>query len=424
MITETNYGHIWLLRIVLIALIMGLLYWTHPSRKNKPISELVQSTASSDLESGEPTQEYQATDTNQADDTGKLQEPVEVMPVLSQSSHRVAWLLFAGLLTLLFVLTGPSAQVLQPHFSAILFDWLRNVAQGVWFGSFAYLGYVLLPLLKSKNRDYDAETLVRLQQRLTPVLLVSISIQLLSLIFLSETSIHDPQQLITDPYGVTLLVQLGIIAIAVLLSAYILADGDADPIKRVRTLSRAKALETGPDLSGEDVGTRFSASVGRGGGGLHLQITTGIISMLGIGVLLCSALMSFFAPPIVFPDRTYTNQLDIPTNAVSTQTKQIGPFSVILELLPGRITQSNTVIILIKDSNGQAVTDAQVRLTTEMQAMDMGTSHAVITGGNPVYATTFDLHLAFNMSGFWTINVEIQRPNQQAVQGTFEVMLS
>ena len=414
MITETNYGHIWLLRVVLIALIMGLLYWTHPSRKNKPI-ELVQAAASSDRQSCEPTQESQAIDTNQADDTGKLQEPVEAMPVLSLASHRVVWLLLAGLLTLLFVLTSPSAQVLQPHFSAILFDWLRNVAQGIWFGSFAYLGYVLLPLLKSKNRDYNAETLVRLRQRLAPVLLASISIQLLSLIFLSETSIHDPQQLVTDPYGVTLLVQLIIMGIAVLLSAYLLAD----PLKRVRTLSRAKAQETGSDLSGEDVGTRFIVSVPP-----HLQIITGIISVLGIGVLLCSTLMSFFAPPIVFPDRTYTNQLDVPTNAVSTQTKQIGPFSVILELLPGRITQSNTVIILIKGSNGQAITDAQVRLTTEMQAMDMGTSHAVITGGNPVYATTFDLHLAFNMTGAWNINVEIQRPNQQAVQGTFEVMLS
>jgi hypothetical protein len=59
-----------------------------------------------------------------------------------------------------------------------------------------------------------------------------------------------------------------------------------------------------------------------------------------------------------------------------------------------------------------------------MQVMNMGTDHAIITGGNPVYATTFDLHLAFNMSGSWTINVEIQRPNQQAVQGTFDVMLS
>jgi hypothetical protein len=56
--------------------------------------------------------------------------------------------------------------------------------------------------------------------------------------------------------------------------------------------------------------------------------------------------------------------------------------------------------------------------------MDMGTGHALITGGNPVYAAMFDLDQAFDMAGFWAINVEIQRPNQRAVQATFQVMLS
>src|SRR5260370_3645166 len=38
-----------------------------------------------------------------------------------------------------------------------------------------------------------------------------------------------------------------------------LANADADPLQRVHTLSGAKALDTGPDLSGEKVGTRFTA---------------------------------------------------------------------------------------------------------------------------------------------------------------------
>jgi holo-[acyl-carrier protein] synthase len=41
-------------------------------------------------------------------------------------------------------------------------------------------------------------------------------------------------------------------------------DADASAPKRVGTLSRAKALGMGPDLSGEDVETRFIASVGLG----------------------------------------------------------------------------------------------------------------------------------------------------------------
>ncbi|HEY4034241.1 MAG TPA: copper resistance protein CopC [Ktedonobacteraceae bacterium] len=410
MITETNYGHIWLLRMVLIALIMGLQYWTHQSKKQRSIAELAQSTTQSDSQDPQPIEEAQTTDTNQTDDTGKLKEPAEVTPALSLFNHRVAWLVLAGLLTLLFVLTSPAAQVLQPHLSAILFEWLQNAALGIWFGCFAYLGYALLPLLRTKNRDDNAETLVILLQRLTPVLLISISIQLISLFFLSEASIHDPQQLRYDPYGLSLAVQLIIIAISVLLSAYILF------VLRPSIIHEAVAKSEVVDRPARQSALNRAEH--------RLKITTSILSVLGISALLCAALMSFFAPPIVFPDVTYTNQLESPTNSVDTQTRQIGTFSVTLELLPGHIDQSNTVIILIKDRNGKPVTDAQVQLTLSMQIMDMGTEHVLITGGNPVYATTIDPHRSLSMAGLWNINVEIQRSNQQAVQDTFQVMLS
>jgi methionine-rich copper-binding protein CopC len=387
-IAETSYGHIWLLRMALIALAMGYLYWIQRSKSPR---------------------------------------------LLSRSTQ----LLYTGLLTLLFVLTDPDAQVLQPHFSTILFDWLKTIGQGIWFGSFAYLGYVLLPLLKTKNGSYDAEALATLLQRLTPVLVASISIQLLSLVFLSDASIHDPQQVSTDPYGFTLAVQWVMIVITALLTTYILfvlrprmdkaqlssaleAEGsNIESREEVNTLSRAEARATQSDLSGEKVGIPFSTSVGR-----RLKLPIAMISALGMGILLGSALMSFYAPPIVFPNVTYTNQSDISANAVNTQTKQIGPFSVTLELLPGHIDHPNTVIMLINDSHGKPVTDAQIQLAVNMQIMDMGTSHALITGGNPVYATTFDPRQAFNMAGPWVINVEIQRPNQQAAHDTFQVMLS
>ncbi len=402
MIAQTNYGHIWLLRMILVALLMGLLYWTHQSNKNRSRSQSAQSTSRSDPEKLQTTEEVQAPNIHQIDETGNLEESTEVIPTLLPLNYRIGWLTLIGLLTLLFGLTSPAAQVLQPHFSAILFDWLNNIALGIWFGSFAYLSYALLPLFKSKNRAYNAELLATLLQRLTPVLLISISIELLSLFFLSEASIHDQQQLWSDPYGIVLTAQVILIAISVLLSAYIL-------------------FVLRPSIIHQTVvqGERADVDAGR-----RLKSTTGLLSVLGIGILLCSALMSFFAPPIVFPDVTYTNQLESPTNAVNTQTKQLGSLSVTLELLPGHLDQFNTVIIVIKDKKGKPVTDAQVQLTINMQIMDMGTAHALITGGNSVYAATFDPHQAFTMAGPWVIKVEIQQPNQQAVQDTFGVMLS
>jgi len=414
LVTKTNYGHIWLLRMVLVALIMGLLHWTRRSTKRRPISELAQSLARSDPQRPLPIQEAETVDTNQTDDTGRTEKPFRAMPALSLASQRVVWLLLAGLLSFLFVLTNPAAQVLQPHLSAIIFDWLKSLAQDIWFGGFVYLAYVLLPVLRTKNKNFDAKTLVTLLQRLTPVLLASIGIQLVSLLFLSNTSIHDPQQLLTDPYGRTLAVQLMIIAMIVLLSTYILF------VLRPRLIRQTQLL---PTVEAE-LADRYARQSALRTMGWRLMITTNILSVLAAGALLCSTLMAFFAPPIVFPEVTYTNQSALPADAVSTQTKQIGTFSVTLELLPGRSSEANTVIMLINGRDRKPVTDAQVQLSATMQIMDMGTGYALITGGNPVYATTFDRRKAFNMAGPWVITVEIERPNQQAVRGTFQVVLS
>src|SRR5436853_5969464 len=134
--------------------------------------------------------------------------------------------------------------------------------------------------------------------------------------------------------------------------------------------------------------------------------------------------MVFFSPPIQFPAISYTNQSTESSSTTNTQTKPIGNLSVSLQLLPGRSNDANTVILLINDSNGKTVTDARVHLTVNMQMMDMGTKDGLITGGNPVYITTFDKGATFSMTGLWVITVEIQQPNQNAVQGTFQAMLS
>ncbi|MBV9231979.1 MAG: FixH family protein, partial [Chloroflexi bacterium] len=157
-----------------------------------------------------------------------------------------------------------------------------------------------------------------------------------------------------------------------------------------------------------------------------LKRLANVQAVLGAGVLLCAALMFFFAPPIVFPNITYSNPpAAVPTNnAVNVQTKQIGDLSVTLQVLPGRVGYANTVVVTMTDSNGMPVTDAQVRLITNMQIMDMGTQVATVKGGNPTYVATFEKGQAFSMAGVWVINVRIQRPGHAPVQGSFQVSLS
>ena len=71
-----------------------------------------------------------------------------------------------------------------------------------------------------------------------------------------------------------------------------------------------------------------------------------ILAALGGGVLLCGALMAFYAPPIVFPDVTY--KLTITSNPAPQQnvlTQQAGNLSVSFQLQPGRVGVVNTMRI-------------------------------------------------------------------------------
>lgn len=361
LITQTTYGHIWLLRMILIALIIGLQRW-----KTRFLS-----------------------------DGG-------------------VWLLLAGLLSLLSILTSSAVQVLQPHLSVIVVDWLQTIAQGIWFGCFAYLGSFLLPILRTKDRNDDLKMFVTVQKWLTPFLLASMAVQLFSVFFLSDTSIHDLQQWLTDPYGRTQAVQVSILAIMVLLSIYVLAVLCPRIADQTQLLLASKGELT-------DRRTLLSALTTLKG---RFKRIANMLALLGAGALLCCAVMDFFAPPIVFPDINYANLLAPPTSADHAQIQQIGSFSVTLDLLPGRFGKANTVIMLINDRNGNPITDAQVQLAITMPTMNMPAGHALIIGGNPVYATTFGPHQTFGMTGAWIVTIKIQRPNQQAVRGIFQVSIS
>jgi hypothetical protein len=79
---------------------------------------------------------------------------------------------------------------------------------------------------------------------------------------------------------------------------------------------------------------------------------------------------------------------------------------------------------MMNDSSGRAISDAQVQLDINMQAMDMGTMNATIQGGKTTYIATFDKQQTFDMAGLWNVAITIQRPGQAATQGSFQVMLS
>jgi putative copper export protein len=413
-ITTTLYGWLWLARIALLLLALILHHWPRRVKKVTPVPE----PSSSSITRANTGQARITIDLRTSSTTSRLskeqiqQEQITPEPVPAPH-HTRAWLFVAGAILATYVPSDGITQVLQPYFSAILFSWLRFATQGVWFGGIAYLGYVLLPLKPTVASDHHAESLATLLRRLTPFLLTSMGITLASSFFLDEASIGDIQQFITDSYGRILLVQIALTVLLLFLSLYIF-------LSLCPRLTRQALLLPVVDAEQPARRTRKSAM---GHAERRLKALAKMHTWLAGAVLLCAALLAFFAPPIVYPNVTYNNPAA--SGSLSTmQTKQLGDLAVTLQVLPGHSDAANTVVLSILDSRGTPVTDAQIQLSTNMLVMDMGTTQATARGGNPLYIVPFSRGQAFSMAGLWNINVRIERPGHDPVQGAFQIMLT
>ncbi|HVB25070.1 MAG TPA: copper resistance protein CopC [Ktedonobacteraceae bacterium] len=415
----TNYGILWIVRIVLVIVALLLLRWSYRKTNvaTKTARLLHGNGERADGSSGFSQLRQRVTQEQRNTGEQPVMPAEEPSIVADTRGYTIIGLVLAGLLLLTFAWTSDAVQLSQLHISVIELDWLYLAARSIWLGSLAYLGYVLLPLLPNIEQDRQAKLLTAMLRRFHPLLLGTVSVLLVSGLYLSESSIFDAHQLTSDAYGRSLLVTLVLVGLILLLSAYIVF------VLRPK-LGRQAALLPVIDAELPTRRTRQSALEQT----VHsIKKTTTALSWLGAGIMLCAALMAFFAPPIVFPTIDYAtaanNSTALPPG-INAQTEQVGNLSVTLQVSPGRSGYANTVILTINDSNGNPVTDAQVQLTTNMVIMDMGTAQVSIAGGNPTYIATFSKEQAFSMSGLWDITVKIQRPHQSPVQTIFQVSLN
>lgn len=342
-LTQTLYGYLWFIRIGLILCSLGFLWWT-TQRERSP--QRIARTALRGRQRNRfgqmrqrITQEYTLAKESESD------EETTPMPVLPRYSIAV-WLLLASLILVTYALSSDAAQLAAPvpHLSTIVLAWLYLAARCIWLGGLAYLGYVLLPLLTGIEPDRHAEVLIALLQRFRPVTLGSIGVFLVSGIYLTEVSISKPQLFITTPYGRTLLIAAILVAIILLLTGYALF------VLRPK-LARQAALLPVVDAELPARRTRqtaLDATVSSLKRSLTLQ------SWLGATVLLCTALMVFFAPPIVFPNSLYLQMSSTPTPASNTglqsQTQKVGNHTVTLQVLPGQPILQTTFTVTLNGS--------------------------------------------------------------------------
>ncbi len=431
-LVETNYGHFWLARIIFIGLALGFLWWT-THRQPDTVSANVLSTGTRPARTKNFSQLRQQAAMSLASTKGASSSPGSAAttslpgesPLADARDSAVSvreipqwqtitWLILAGLILLTLALSGDAAAQAQPQPNTVVLNWIFLVTQGMGLGSIAYLAFVVLPHLPTIEPDHYGESLVTLLRQYTPVLIGTAGVALLCGIFLGETAIGDVQQFLSDPYGRALLIKIALVIIMLILTGYAL-------YYLLPRLARQVALL--PVVNAELPARRTRQSA-LGQTRRRLKRALTIVACLGAAVLLCAALMSFFAPPIVFPNLHYNQNAGSPVGPPAAQTKSAGNLSVTLQVTPAHVDETNTVMITLKDSSGKPVTDAKVQLTTNMEIMDMGTTSKSISAGKPAYSATFASGEGFDMQGIWDIFVRIQRPGQQPVQLQFQVMVT
>jgi putative copper export protein/methionine-rich copper-binding protein CopC len=409
---QSMYGYLWIAREALILCAMGVLWFTALIREDgeprKEVSSLAMKRAVEGAKNDGGSGGGAA-----RDEMGEASFSGE-----NAARRRSSWvfLALAALIVLTRALSGNAAQLSEPFLNSVVFEWLYLAAQAVWLGGLAYIAYILLPLVPLGEQDRRSETLPALLQRCQPYLLWSAAVVVIAELLLSEASLDNLQLFFTDPYGRTFLIKWALIVILVALTLYVFAT--------LRPKLRRQAAFL-PVVDAE-LPARRVRQFGFALSAKRLRLLLRAQTWIGAAVLLCVALMAFFAPPIVFPNTTYSQYPNASSgnseSAVQTQTHQVGDLTVTLTVKPAQVGKTNTVSVTLKDTHtGKFVTNALVKASTNMQIMDMGTSTATLTGGNPTYSATFTPSAAFSMSGAWNIDLFIEQPGQTALSVQFSI---
>jgi putative copper export protein/methionine-rich copper-binding protein CopC len=473
---QTSYGYLWLARLGLIGCALVFAWWTtraaqttRTSRKRQAIHAMRGQLKSEAAQRTTPTPSPQASsstpyrqlrlqiedepaqnedsdgDARDNEQNGQPeradQEPgwnppayrtsaavatagADGVPAISTSvsrRHAVSWLLLAALIVLTIAFSSDTVQLAQAHITAIVLSWLQMLALAAWVGGIACLGFVLLPMLPTIEPETQGALVVNVLRACIPLLLVSLGILLLSGLFSFETTITSADQLLNDPYGRTLLVAILLFLLLLFFTAYsflrllpamrrqviLLPVVNADlPARRARRSALEQSISS-------------------------LKRAMHILAALGAAILLCIALMGFYAPPLVFPALPATSGSATGTTpgtstAQSVQTRTTGNLVISLQVSPARVNTTNTVSVTLKDTSGKAITNARVLFQTNMQLMNMGVASKTVQGqGNSSnYAASFAPDEAFSMDGTWVIYLTIQQPGHQLVQTQFFVTLT
>ncbi len=294
-------------------------------------------------------------------------------------------------LTLFTSLNGHSGST-PPVWLSLTIDWLHLGATVAWVGGLFTLVFAVLPRFRSWPEADVSALLGPIVRRFSILALVSVELLVVTGLYHTWAHVEGPAELVSEPYGVSLLVKLG-------LALGLSIPGAFNHFVVRPALARDKT-PAAPEF--DRLTRRFILSLGA-------ESAVAVLVLAAVGML--TAL-----PPANSTPQLQATGSDSRQPAV-TLAQNAGPLLVTLALDPAAVG-SNRLRVTVQDERGNYLQDNAVRVRLlpdkHTDAVPSSTTMAVDGDG-------FRAIVNLSPAGRWRLRVLAQRPSGTADSATFEL---
>jgi putative copper export protein len=335
-------------------------------------------------------------------------------------------LLLAALLILAFALSGHAAAVSADRFTfALSVDLLHLLANCAWLGGLFYISLVFVPALASLTPRGRARALALGLPAFGVVAILSAILLAATGSLNATVRMTSFDQLVTTAYGRTLLIKILLFLLMAGISAYhafalrprLASALTAEPDVASSIIPAGVTLASygaQPQIPLGQDGVASGRLTGSGGDGAvsggvrklvqRLEDWLRREAIIGLGVLLCAALLGAFAGSLATAPSPIAGVSNGYISTVGTTPN--GDYNVTLKVSPAKFG-TNNFIATVKDKSGKPVEGASVLLQTTMLDMDMGTQSLQLQAAGSDSPGSYSGQADLDMGGNWGLAVKV-----------------
>ncbi len=315
---------------------------------------------------------------------------------------------------------------------APIVDLLHLLANSVWLGGLFVLALVIIPMLRRREYADREAYLARSIPAFSIPALIAVAFVIVTGPLDAIVRVTSVQQLWTTPYGILLVVKSTLFLVMVAISyqhAFRLRPAlaaeagvdDPSPTMWMRGVPLVGNLVSRalPFTQGTSDGPSGLAAVASSGATVVLPRRTGakgdgrsadrimwwmsIEAVVGVGVLLCAALLAPLAGTLA-PNNLSSAGFGA-TGGNQTSTEKADDLTVTLTVDPGKFG-TNTFTLVVKNADGSFASNGTAFLEASMVEMDMGTNEINLTATSA--PGTYSGQGVLSMAGHWHLEAVIR----------------